>query len=102
MTNVFCFGKQAIDLEEREKWVKTLEDTILRHASRLRGITDSYGSVYAVSSDAIKRPDYLKTLEKRISEADAYLQLLIEQSKVGDILYLGCMLINLLNSLTEN
>lgn len=65
--------------------MRRLEDTILRHASRIRGITDSYSSAYggpasAASTEQTKRPDYLHTLDKRVSEADAYLQLMIEQT----------------------
>lgn len=71
---------QAIDADEREKWVRRLEDTILRHASRIRGISDTYCSIYGANNESTKRPDYLHTLDKRVSEADAYLQLMIEQT----------------------
>lgn len=77
------FHFQAKDGEEREKWVRRLEDTILRHANRNRGIwSDQGGSTYGGfgSADPTKRPNYLQTLDKRISEADAYLQLMIEQT----------------------
>lgn len=77
------FHFQAKDGEEREKWVRRLEDTILRHANRSRGIwsSDNTGSTYGGfnASDA-KRSNHLQTLDKRISEADAYLQLMIEQT----------------------
>lgn len=73
------FHFQAKDGEEREKWVRRLEDTILRHANRNRAIwsSDQYSSSPAELS---KRSNYLQTLDKRISEADAYLQLMIEQT----------------------
>lgn len=78
------FHFQAKDGEEREKWVRRLEDTILRHANRNRGIwSDQGGSTYGglgSTGDPTKRPNYLQTLDKRISEADAYLQLMIEQT----------------------
>lgn len=78
------FHFQAKDGEEREKWVRRLEDTILRHANRNRGIwSDPGGSTYGglgTAGDPSKRPNYLQTLDKRISEADAYLQLMIEQT----------------------
>lgn len=82
------FHFQAKDGEEREKWVRHLEDTILRHANRSRGIWTGgeHGSVYGHSSgsysaaDGAKRPNYLQTLDRRINEADAYLQLMIEQT----------------------
>lgn len=75
------FHFQAKDADEREKWVRRLEDTILRHANRSRGIwsDQSYNSPYG--SDTTRRANYLQTLDKRISEADAYLQLMIEQIK---------------------
>lgn len=77
------FHFQAKDGEEREKWVRCLEDTILRHANRSRGIWSSDntgGSAYGgFNSTDAKRSNYLQSLDKRISEADAYLQLMIEQ-----------------------
>lgn len=78
------FHFQAKDGEEREKWVRRLEDTILRHANRSRGIWSSEhscGSAYGgLPGDSSKRSNYLQTLDKRISEADAYLQLMIDQT----------------------
>lgn len=80
------FHFQAKDGEEREKWVRRLEDTILRHANRSRGIWSSDqsggGSTYgfASSNDPAKRTIYMQTLDKRICEADAYLQLMIDQT----------------------
>lgn len=74
------FHFQAVDSDEREKWVRRLEDTILRHANRLRGVWDANTSMYGTSSETTKRPNYLQTLDKRVSEADAYLQLMIEQT----------------------
>lgn len=77
------FHFQAKDGEERERWVRRLEDTILRHANRSRGIwsSDPHNCGFAYgSNEPSKRPNYLHTLDKRISEADAYLQLMIEQT----------------------
>lgn len=75
------FHFQAKDGDEREKWVRRLEDTILRHANRNRGIwsSDQSGVSSYGAGESSKRPNYLQTLDKRISEADAYLQLMIEQ-----------------------
>lgn len=75
------FHFQAKDGEEREKWVRRLEDTILRHANRSRGIwSDNASSTYGGFNTAEpKRSNYLQSLDKRIGEADAYLQLMIEQ-----------------------
>lgn len=75
------FHFQAKDAEEREKWVRRLEDTILRHANRNRGIWSSDQSYNSPYSGESKRSNYLHALDKRISEADAYLQLMIEQIK---------------------
>lgn len=77
---------QARDSDEREKWVRRLEDTILRHANRLRGMWDNqYSSMSGTTNttNTTKRPNYLQTLDRRVSEADAYLQLMIEQANVN-------------------
>lgn len=79
----FEFLFQARDSDEREKWVRRLEDTILRHAHRVRGLYYNNGnSISDPSGGTFKRPNYLQTLDKRVSEADAYLQLMIEQTNV--------------------
>ncbi|XP_066146946.1 oxysterol-binding protein-related protein 9 isoform X1 [Euwallacea fornicatus] len=62
------FHFQARDAEERHKWVHALEDTIIRHASRTRYDT------YHVSPT-------IKDFDNKVSEADAYLQLMIEETK---------------------
>lgn len=70
---------QARDSDEREKWVRRLEDTILRHANRMRNYWEpSYPSLQ--SSTSIRRPNHIMTFDKKVSEADVYLQLLIEQA----------------------
>lgn len=93
---------QAVDSDEREKWVRRLEDTILGHANRLRGNWDSNGgggSMYggsgsggggaggggSATGENSKRPDLLQTFNKRVNEADAYLQLMIDQTAVSVI-----------------
>lgn len=51
----------------------------------MRGIWDNQSSTYGggtTSSGSANRPNYLQTLDKRVSEADAYLQLMIEQTTV--------------------
>ncbi|CAH1127420.1 unnamed protein product [Ceutorhynchus assimilis] len=62
------FHFQARDAEERHKWVQALEDTIIRHASRTKWDN------YHVSPT-------IKDFDDKVSEADAYLQLMIEQTK---------------------
>ncbi|XP_019764480.2 oxysterol-binding protein-related protein 9 isoform X2 [Dendroctonus ponderosae] len=62
------FHFQARDAEERHKWVQALEDTIIRHASRTKW-------------DSFHVSPTIKDLDNKVSEADAYLQLMIEQTK---------------------
>ena len=81
---------QAQHSEEREKWVRRLEDTIRRHANRSRlwdnqnpsFYLDGYSNKDSLTSGA-KRANYLQILSRRVSEADAYLQLMIEQTNVS-------------------
>ncbi|XP_073844204.1 oxysterol-binding protein-related protein 9 isoform X1 [Musca autumnalis] len=76
------FHFQAQHSEEREKWVRRLEDTIQRHANRNR-MWDNQGSFYlgGYNKDLTnKRANYLEIFGRRVSEADAYLQLMIEQT----------------------
>ncbi|XP_027883422.1 oxysterol-binding protein-related protein 9 isoform X2 [Xiphophorus couchianus] len=65
------FHFQARDADEREKWIHALEGTILRHTLQLReaetGIVPS-----------------VQDFDKKLAEADAYLQILIDQSKLFD------------------
>ncbi|XP_026320684.1 oxysterol-binding protein-related protein 9 [Hyposmocoma kahamanoa] len=61
------FHFQARDGSERESWVRALEDTISRHGRRERW------------SRCVPAPSHRHgDLERRISEADAYLQIMIE------------------------
>ncbi|XP_026842823.1 oxysterol-binding protein-related protein 9 isoform X1 [Drosophila persimilis] len=81
------FHFQARHSEEREQWVRRLEDTIRRHANRSR-LWDSQSAFYIAggytkeSSYGGKRPNHLELLARRVSEADAYLQLMIEQTNL--------------------
>ncbi|XP_055380120.1 oxysterol-binding protein-related protein 9 isoform X2 [Condylostylus longicornis] len=85
------FHFQARDGDEREKWVRKLEDTIRRHA--YRGRLWDYQSSYYGSDTGLTNPsatnqqkkaNLLQLLDKRVSEADAYLQLIIEQTSKID------------------
>ncbi|BES91352.1 Oxysterol-Hypothetical protein protein [Nesidiocoris tenuis] len=69
------FHFQARDGDEREKWIRCLEDTILRHAY-------GYKSPSSLRLDMMKASPTMHDFDKKLSEADAYLQLLIDQSKV--------------------
>lgn len=62
------FHFQARTAAEREKWVRALEDTIFRHGSRMRWDTNG-------------PPATIKDFDNKVSEADAYLQLMIEQTQ---------------------
>ncbi|XP_071035479.1 oxysterol-binding protein-related protein 9 [Parasteatoda tepidariorum] len=62
------FHFQARDTEERDKWIHALEDTILRH-------TQSYS--YQTKWDGVSSS--LQDFDKKLTEADAYLQMLIDQ-----------------------
>ncbi|XP_063626520.1 oxysterol-binding protein-related protein 9-like [Cydia splendana] len=61
------FHFQARDGSERERWVRALEDTISRHGRRSRWSR-------SVPAPSARHGD----LERRIAEADAYLQIMIE------------------------
>lgn len=80
------FHFQARDGDEREKWVRRLEDTILRHANRSRALweqqysTGSATNSHGTPGSSTKRPSNLALFDKKVSEADAYLQLMIEQT----------------------
>uniref|UniRef100_A0A182PM30 PH domain-containing protein n=1 Tax=Anopheles epiroticus TaxID=199890 RepID=A0A182PM30_9DIPT len=103
------FHFQARDAEEREKWVRRLEDSILRHANRSRALWDQQynngsGSTSAQSSamgftsggpgggssaggagictpgPSIRRSNNLVLFDRKVTEADAFLQLMIDQT----------------------
>ena len=77
------FLLKARDGEEREKWVRRLEDTILRHVHRNRAYWDnSSSSQQGTPGSSTKRSNNLVAFDKKVSEADAYLQLLIDQATV--------------------
>ncbi|XP_067846326.1 oxysterol-binding protein-related protein 9 isoform X3 [Heptranchias perlo] len=65
------FHFQARDADEREQWIHALEETILRHTLQLRG-----GETGFVPS--------VQDFDKKLAEADAYLQILIDQLKLFD------------------
>ncbi|CAL8308242.1 unnamed protein product [Lota lota] len=83
------FHFQARDADEREKWIHALEGTILRHTLQLRV---SCVCVFFRSSETFPRFWRLQTglipsvqdFDKKLAEADAYLQILIDQLKLFD------------------
>ncbi|KAH8305167.1 hypothetical protein KR018_003014, partial [Drosophila ironensis] len=98
LSNRFSMPEQARHSEEREQWVRRLEDTIRRHANRSR-LWDSQSAFYiaggytkelgaggpaGAGGAGGRRPNHLELLARRVSEADAYLQLMIEQTNLLD------------------
>ncbi|XP_074604692.1 oxysterol-binding protein-related protein 9 isoform X2 [Brevipalpus obovatus] len=67
------FHFQAQTAEERSKWVTALEETILRHTHRRR----------PKRSELFRLPS-LQDYERKISETDTYLNLVINQTKLLD------------------
>ncbi|XP_034109293.1 oxysterol-binding protein-related protein 9 isoform X1 [Drosophila albomicans] len=81
------FHFQARHSDEREQWVRRLEDTIRRHANRSR-LWDSQSAFYIAGGytkeSGGKRSNHLELVARRVTEADAYLQLMIEQTNALD------------------
>ncbi|XP_069794749.1 oxysterol-binding protein-related protein 9 isoform X13 [Narcine bancroftii] len=65
------FHFQARDADEREQWIHALEETILRHTLQLRGTETGFVPT-------------VQDFDKKLAEADAYLQILIDQLKLFD------------------
>uniref|UniRef100_A0A8C1A5G5 Oxysterol-binding protein n=1 Tax=Cyprinus carpio carpio TaxID=630221 RepID=A0A8C1A5G5_CYPCA len=74
------FHFQARDADEREKWIHALEGTILRHTLQQEAETAFVPSV--------------QDFDKKLAEADAYLQILIDQLKVR-LFFISLFLLNL-------
>ncbi|XP_071525487.1 oxysterol-binding protein-related protein 9 isoform X2 [Panulirus ornatus] len=64
------FHFQAHDPDEREKWIRSLEDTIVRHTPSIR------------RWDPNRPAPTMADFDKKLTESDAYLQLLIDQTNV--------------------
>ncbi|NXA48316.1 OSBL9 protein, partial [Nothocercus julius] len=90
------FHFQARDADEREKWIHALEDTILRHTLQLQAkkyaqlcacvytLQDGrQNSIYQPGVDSGFVPS-VHDFDKKLTEADAYLQILIDQLKLFD------------------
>uniref|UniRef100_A0A673FXU5 Oxysterol-binding protein n=1 Tax=Sinocyclocheilus rhinocerous TaxID=307959 RepID=A0A673FXU5_9TELE len=78
------FHFQARDTDEREKWIHALEGTILRHTlQRVRGFYLSRGIEGIVRYKTGFVPS-VQDFDKKLAEADAYLQILIDQLKLFD------------------
>ncbi|XP_016285260.1 oxysterol-binding protein-related protein 9 isoform X11 [Monodelphis domestica] len=88
------FHFQARDADEREKWIQALEETILRHTLQLQisttlaffqssGISPvlEFSKIIGVDSGFVPS---VQDFDKKLTEADAYLQILIDQLKLFD------------------
>ncbi|KAE8751996.1 hypothetical protein FOCC_FOCC001159 [Frankliniella occidentalis] len=86
------FHFQARDADEREKWIRALEDTILRHAHKaseclkLLMLMHSFFKIFIFIIDFLqlrwdpsKPAPSVQDFDKKLIEADAYLQILINQ-----------------------
>uniref|UniRef100_A0A8C5AFX0 Oxysterol-binding protein n=1 Tax=Gadus morhua TaxID=8049 RepID=A0A8C5AFX0_GADMO len=71
------FHFQARDADEREKWIHALEGTILRHTLQLR-VSRTDDSCRVFQTGLIPS---VQDFDKKLAEADAYLQILIDQLK---------------------
>uniref|UniRef100_A0A0N8E5Y3 Oxysterol-binding protein n=1 Tax=Daphnia magna TaxID=35525 RepID=A0A0N8E5Y3_9CRUS len=67
------FHLQAKDAEEREKWIRGLEDTILRHAQLQRRLDPNHPT------------PTMQDFDKKLTETDSYLQILIDQVKALEL-----------------
>uniref|UniRef100_A0A8C4IVT2 Oxysterol-binding protein n=1 Tax=Dicentrarchus labrax TaxID=13489 RepID=A0A8C4IVT2_DICLA len=78
------FHFQARDADEREKWIHALEGTILRHTLQLRvcKLIQAGGQTDLLEAETGFVPS-VQDFDKKLAEADAYLQILIDQLKVG-------------------
>jgi len=82
------FHFQARDLEEREKWIGALEETILRH-TQTQSIFDNGHPAPGFSAKTPFIPT-IEDFDKRLSEADVYLQMLIDQTSSLDKKIASC------------
>lgn len=67
---------QARDGDEREKWVRHLEDTIARNTHRYR----AFGDTASTSGSSSSKNNYLTLFDRKVTEADTYLQMIIDQA----------------------
>jgi oxysterol-binding protein-related protein 9/10/11 len=68
---------KAKDGDDREKWVRNLEDTIARSTHQYRGYCETSQSLNSATSG---KNNYLVAFDKKVSEADTYLQMIIDQA----------------------
>jgi hypothetical protein len=74
---ISCFI-QARDGDEREKWVRHLEDTIAQ-STRYRSYGDPSQTLQSMGGSSSKNNN-LTLFDKKVMEADTYLQMIIDQT----------------------
>jgi len=70
------FHFQAQDSEERERWIRALEETVLRHNQTRRTTSSLRKSTLLIQGDS---PPTIEDFDKKLSETDCYLQILLNQ-----------------------
>jgi len=70
------FHFQAQDSEERERWIRALEETVLRHNSTRRTTSSLRKNTLLIQGDS---PPTIEDFDKKLSETDCYLQILLNQ-----------------------
>ena len=84
---------QAQDSEERERWIRSLEDSVLRHnqqrgaASPAAAAGGPFPSSYplrastrkSINSAGNNAPATIEDFDKKLGETDSYLELLLSQ-----------------------
>ena len=96
------FFFQARDLQEREKWIRALEDTVLRH-NQMRRVGGPPKSSRPKWNSENGEPPTIQDFDKKLAETDSYLQLLLNQvSGLKSKIDLNNSDINIPNSSTES
>ncbi|XP_063700660.1 oxysterol-binding protein-related protein 9 [Culicoides brevitarsis] len=72
------FHFKTRDGQEREKWIRKLEDIIYKHTKRNKTYLEQQ-RFFSSTGSYKKELNPLHLFDKKVSEADAYLQLMIEQ-----------------------
>lgn len=82
MHDSFNWLLKARDGEEREKWVRHLEETIARSTHRRGVYYDTSQNLQSMggSTATSGKHSHLVLFDKKVSEADSYLQLMIDQT----------------------
>lgn len=66
-------------MEERDRWIRALERSIQRHSNFYRARGKKWSAPAPDPNTGLLPTGSLREFEKRIAEADGYLQILIQQ-----------------------